>query len=184
MSDGLSRNARTVPLALLLGYGRAQRLGAPSTDLIVEFTPRRPDTDRCTSVRAPRSSRTCTGVGGGEYRPGEKRTLGFDLTTNHSRWGLRGNNKSKSLDTCSEQPADLFVSPFTIAGMSPSLPRSPARSQPPYSRAETHGRCVTSRSPLGSRTEAGEKKENTTTLPPRADGCASCPMAAPRSPLP
>ncbi|KAA8588106.1 hypothetical protein FQN60_001300 [Etheostoma spectabile] len=40
---------------------------------------------------------------------------------------------------------------FTISGMSPLHPRFPVQPQPPYSRVETHGRCVTSWSPLGSR---------------------------------
>lgn len=56
---------------------------------------------------------------------------------------------------------------FTIAGMSPSLPRSSVQTQPPYSRVETHSRCVTSRSLLGSRTGAKKKKQRT--LPPRTD---------------
>lgn len=54
--------------------------------------------------------------------------------------------------------------------MSPLHPRFPVQSQPPYSRVETHGRCVTSWSPLGSRTEAGKKKKkNLRTLPPQTD---------------
>lgn len=48
---------------------------------------------------------------------------------------------------------------FTISGISLSLPRSPVQSQPPFSRVETHGRRVTSWSPLGFRTEAKKKKE-------------------------
>ena len=80
---------------------------------------------------------------------------------------------------------------FTISGLSPSPPRSPARSQPPYSRVETHGRRVTSWSPLGSRTEAkrekkeaeeeeGRKKKEKVVriLPPPRDGRVDRPTAA------
>lgn len=70
---------------------------------------------------------------------------------------------------------------FTISGMSPSLPRSPVQSQPPYSRVETHGRRVTSWSPLGFRTEAkkeGKKKERRADPPSSSDGCVSGPTGA------
>lgn len=46
---------------------------------------------------------------------------------------------------------------FTISGTSPSPLRSPGQTQPPYSRVETHGRRVTSWSPLGFRTDEEEE---------------------------
>lgn len=47
---------------------------------------------------------------------------------------------------------------FTISGTSPSPLRSPGQTQPPYSRVETHGRRVTSWSPLGFRTDEEEER--------------------------
>lgn len=47
---------------------------------------------------------------------------------------------------------------FTISGASPSPLRSPGQTQPPYSRVETHGRRVTSWSPLGFRTEEEQER--------------------------
>lgn len=51
----------------------------------------------------------------------------------------------------------LFL--YSLPDTSPLLPRRPARSHPPYSRVETRGRCETSRSPLGSRTEPSRGRE-------------------------
>lgn len=54
------------------------------------------------------------------------------------------------------QLASLCLS-LTISGTSPSPLRSRVQTQPPYSRAETHRRRVTSWSPLGFRTDEEEE---------------------------
>lgn len=54
------------------------------------------------------------------------------------------------------QLAPLCLS-LTISGTSPSPLRSRVQTQPPYSRAETHRRRVTSWSPLGFRTDEEEE---------------------------
>lgn len=81
-----------------------------------------------------------------------------------------------------KQPATLCP-PFSISGTSPSPRRSPARSRPPYSRVETHGRqLVPARLPYWGHGGRGEKKRRAAPAS-SSDGCAGGPTSPRASPL-
>lgn len=152
-----------------LSYGRAQRHGAPKTDFIVELPPCRPaDSEtRIRGLQQPQTCTWGMETRAGDvgrawfliclahpllcfikkknHKVTPLRTLGNRWVRSYSRAQLLGLEAAPGQRPQSEEsghlingPASLCLS-FTISGASPSPPRSPVQTQPPYSRVETHG---------------------------------------------